>query len=113
MLKSLDQFGHAINLTYEGATTFKTKVGGFFTILSGIGVLAFFIIQLMKVIEKQSDVITLFNFRQVAVERLEMPLDTNKFDIAFFLYSMYPPAAAQLHRYMYGKIELSILRYDA
>jgi hypothetical protein len=37
-LKSIDVYGPPISLTYKKETTFKTKIGGFLTILSKLAI---------------------------------------------------------------------------
>ncbi len=61
-----------MNLTYEGETTFTSVIGGIATSIAGLGMLAFFLVQLMRVLNKESDVISIFNFRQVSIEQLEL-----------------------------------------
>jgi hypothetical protein len=45
-----DIYGHPINLTYKGESTYKTFLGGSCTIFAKMIVLAFFIYELMSVV---------------------------------------------------------------
>ncbi len=49
-IRSLDQFGDPITFTYNGSANYKSTLGGFITILSRLGVLCFFLIQVVKII---------------------------------------------------------------
>lgn len=54
MIRRFDSYGHPINLTYEGETTYKSILGGLFTLLTRIAILAFLISELISVAEKKS-----------------------------------------------------------
>ena len=41
MLQSLDKFGHPIGVTYRGDTEFKTRLGGFITLLTYVLVILY------------------------------------------------------------------------
>ncbi len=56
MVRSIDSYGHPINLTYNGDSTYKSMLGGFFTILARLGILAFLIIEILNVADKKSTV---------------------------------------------------------
>ncbi len=53
-LRAIDLYGHPINLTYKGETTYKSLVGAFFTIITRIGILTFFVLEIINVINKDS-----------------------------------------------------------
>ena len=56
IIRRVDCYGHPINLTYEGQSTFKSLLGGLFTILTRMAILAFFISELIQVVHKKSNI---------------------------------------------------------
>ncbi len=56
MVRALDSYGHPINLTYNGDTTYKSTLGGFMTILARIAIIGYLISELLNVIDKKSNV---------------------------------------------------------
>ena len=43
-LRDIDSLGQNIGLTHKKATTYKTAVGGFVTVLANIGLFAYFLV---------------------------------------------------------------------
>jgi hypothetical protein len=54
LLKKVDIYGEPISLKYNNAKTYKTAFGGFITVTFILGMLAYFIVLLMKIIHKES-----------------------------------------------------------
>jgi hypothetical protein len=52
-ITKLDIYGHPINLTYKGESTYKTLLGGIFTILAQFLIISFFLYELMSVINNK------------------------------------------------------------
>ena len=57
-LRSYDQHGHPISLTYDNETEYKSPIGGIFTILSNGLVLAYFIYLLKTLIGREKFTVT-------------------------------------------------------
>jgi hypothetical protein len=56
-ITKIDIYGHPINLTYRGSSTYKTLLGGLFTMLVRFLVLAFFLYEMMGVIYNTPSII--------------------------------------------------------
>lgn len=56
VLKSIDIYGTPITLTYKGQGTFKTFVGGIFTLITLVIVMSYFLSSITSIIEKVATV---------------------------------------------------------
>lgn len=56
IIKSFDFHGAPVSLTYKGGATHKSFTGGIITILSRLGILAFFLSMINDVINKTKSV---------------------------------------------------------
>ena len=56
IIRSIDSYGHPISLTYKNESTFKSLLGGVFTILTRLCVFAFLLSEILDVINKKSTV---------------------------------------------------------
>ena len=54
LLRSCDKFGKSVEVNYRGKTSYKTKYGGFTSIISTIAVLGYAVHRLVLMISKES-----------------------------------------------------------
>ena len=52
----MDAYGHQINLTYKNDSSFKTTFGGLVTILTRLGIFAYFILEMNTVFQRKSTI---------------------------------------------------------
>lgn len=57
-LRKIDTFGHPITLTYKGEPTFKSPLGGFFTLAVYAIVISYFLTLLKGVITRENFTVT-------------------------------------------------------
>mmetsp|Transcript_40984 Transcript_40984/g.30146 ORF Transcript_40984/g.30146 Transcript_40984/m.30146 type:complete len:85 (+) Transcript_40984:3-257(+) len=53
-LKLIDAYGQPLTFSFKGEHYYKTRLGGFLTVLSGLAVLAYFFMQLSKILQYQN-----------------------------------------------------------
>ncbi len=85
IIRNFDSYGHPINLTYEGETTYKSFIGGLLTILTRVAILSYLISELLQVLDKKSTV-EVSEFKQnAALDPNNYSIDQSKFDMAIRL----------------------------
>ncbi|CDW81840.1 UNKNOWN [Stylonychia lemnae] len=95
-----DQFGHPISLTYKRNNTFKTFFGGFITILFRMGIVVFLVFEIMKVVEKKSNIANSQYRRNLVEDKRQYQIDLTNFDLAYSIFSTDPKIAANIDRYV-------------
>ena len=68
IVKSMDIYGHQINLTFKGESTHKTVLGGIFTFIANVIIMAFFIYQLLSVISNTPSINNSFYSRDLTTD---------------------------------------------
>ena len=84
-VRSIDSYGHPVNIMYKKNATFKSRIGGVFTILARMAILIYFCFSLADVINKKTTVTNSSYIRNTAVDTTEYHYDLNNFDIAVSL----------------------------
>ena len=84
-LQKIDLFGRPITFTFENRNSFNSNIGGIFTILLVLGLLALFVSEMINVFGRQKQVITTTTNR---VNIIDNPEDMNlgmdpRFNFAF------------------------------
>ncbi len=57
-IKNLDEYGQPISLTYKDEETYRSMFGGLLTVGTKCGLLIFFILQILRIINKEADIQT-------------------------------------------------------
>ena len=78
----MDIYGHPINLTYKEHDTYRSFVGGVFTIISRLIVCIYLILELKSVVEKKSTITSTAKIINTATDNTHYTLDQNMFDFA-------------------------------
>eukprot|EP00347_Sterkiella_histriomuscorum_P023350 403334981 len=88
-LRKMDVFGHPITFTYKHNDSFKSSIGGVFTLLFRIGILVYFLIEISSVFQKKSTIQNSTYIRNLSVDKTQTNLDPSNFDIAvsMFMYN--------------------------
>lgn len=82
-LRRIDNFGHPITLTYKGDSTFKSPLGGFFTLAVYAIVLSFFFTLLKAVIIRDNFTVTnTYTKRDIQDTSSILDLSIDNFEIA-------------------------------
>lgn len=81
-LTNMDEYGHPIELKYKGESTFKTQIGGFFTLISRCILIVYLYFELNDVHEKKSTVTVNNYIRNLALDKTEYKQDASNFDFA-------------------------------
>ena len=55
-LEYIDYHGHPISLSYKNRTTYQTTFGGVITLLSRLGILAYFLVLVNLIVNRQKTV---------------------------------------------------------
>lgn len=79
---------------FKNDTTFKSKLGGTFTILGKVVILGYFLFQVADVIQKKTTVTNSSYIRNTAIEDTEYNYDISNFDVAVnlrYALSSYEP----------------------
>ena len=93
-MRSLDIYGHPINLTYKEHDTYKSVLGGAFTIISRLIVFIYLILELKSVSDKKSTITTTAKIINTATDTIQYTLDQSMFDFAVninYLNAQYEP----------------------
>ena len=85
MVRRVDSYGHPINLTYRGETTYKSYFGGVVTIITRIAILAFLISELINVMHVKNTVQVSESRRNVALDKTIYNFTEKEFDLALRL----------------------------
>ncbi|CDW88841.1 UNKNOWN [Stylonychia lemnae] len=87
-IKQQDMYGRPITLTYQKSQTFKSVIGGIFTLITRLSILVFFLLELANVLRKQSTIKNSNYIRDLANDLTEYQFDQSNFDIAVSLSYM-------------------------
>ena len=103
-LRNSDIYGHPINLTYNDSPTYKTILGGIWTLITRCGIFAYFVVQILGVINHQSAIRTSQQLIDTTLDPTVYTIEQSKFDFAINLqyalnYSF--PESLDLHQYVY------------
>eukprot|EP00347_Sterkiella_histriomuscorum_P014184 403361841 len=91
-IRNLDSYGHPISLSYKDSSTYKSVFGGIFTLIARIGLLAYFLVDISQVFQKQRYQITLSTtFRDLVTSEKQILLNRNNFDVAVAVYKTDSP----------------------
>ena len=82
LLRTQDNYGHPINLTYKSDTTYKSTLGGVLSLIAKIGMIIFFIVELKNVFSKQFRLTVTEKLINTAIDPASIHLDRHKFDFA-------------------------------
>ena len=82
LIKSVDLYGDQVTFHYKNSSTVKSFIGGFFTILSRLGILAFLLVLLQSVINMDSVVTFKTVNRSLIKDKSIYNLKLDNFDIA-------------------------------
>ncbi len=74
-IRNIDAYGHPINFTYKKDTTYKSLLGGFATIITRFAIFAYFIVELMNVINKKDTIRITSIVRNFAIDPTIYSLD--------------------------------------
>lgn len=111
-MRSFDSYGHPINLTYNGDSTFKSTVGGFFTILARIAIFGYLVSELLNVIDKKSIVKVSEIIRDTALDKTLYNFTQDNFDMAVRLNYMLPGGETYNEKlYKYAKVNILELSF--
>ncbi|CDW84441.1 UNKNOWN [Stylonychia lemnae] len=114
LLRSLDQFGVPISLTYKNEPVLKSHAGGVATILSRVIVLAFMIVQIQDVYNRVCTIQTSIYKRDLNSDFTEFNLTEQIFDIGlkleYIFFEKDPTIQANLDQYVY--LQLSQNEYQ-
>ncbi|CDW75001.1 UNKNOWN [Stylonychia lemnae] len=99
-IRQQDQFGHPISLRYKNNSTFKTFFGGFITILFRMGIIVFLVFEIMKVVDKKSNITNSQYRRNLVEDRRQYQIDLTNFDLAYNVFSSDPIITANIDRYV-------------
>eukprot|EP00347_Sterkiella_histriomuscorum_P004656 403359614 len=80
-LRSIDQYGHPIQLNYNGEETFKSSIGGIFTIISLFLVIGYFGILIQALVENDSDIKAFIGYKDYFKQQFEV-IPNDNFDFA-------------------------------
>eukprot|EP00347_Sterkiella_histriomuscorum_P005213 403357460 len=108
-IKNIDAYGYPIGLTYKNSRTFQSTLGGAFTIAARLGIMVFFILEIINVLNKQSILKTTSYIRDLSVDQTEYLFDQENYDIAVKLQYQAKifkgkNITDQLHKYAYAQI---------
>ena len=78
----MDIYGHPINLTYKEHETYKSVLGGVFTIISRLLVCIYLILEFKSVVDKKSTITSTEKIINIATNSTQYTLDQNMFDFA-------------------------------
>lgn len=107
IVRSLDSYGHPINLTYNGDSTYKSTIGGLFTIFARIAILGYFVSELLNVVDKKSTVTVSEIIRDTALDKTLYNFTSNEFDMAVRLNYLAPGNEAYNEKlYRYAKVDI-------
>ena len=109
-LRNIDAYGHPINLTYKNDTTYKSLLGGAATILTRIGIFAFFLVELMNVINKKDSIRTSSIVRDFAIDPTVYTLNETVFDLAvnFYYNNADDPKQSEISKNMHQYMEVIV-----
>ena len=85
LIQKCDLYGHPINLTYNGEETFKSILGGVFSILYSLAVLAWLVASIAGAINHDGSITTSSYFRDTTLDNATYSLNKSNFDIALKL----------------------------
>eukprot|EP00347_Sterkiella_histriomuscorum_P017583 403348782 len=80
-LRSIDQFGHPIQLNYKGEEAFKSSIGGIFTIISLFLVIGYFSLLIKALTENDSDIKAIIGYKDYFKQSFEVNVN-DTFDFA-------------------------------
>ena len=84
-LRKIDIFGYPITLKFRGKDTFRTAVGGIFTLAIVLGLLSYFIIMLKQMVTNEYSQVynSVKKIGNIAIDKtINFNLTTSNFDIA-------------------------------
>ncbi len=112
MVRGLDSYGHPINLTYNGGTTYKSTLGGFMTILARLAIFGYLISELLNVIDKKSNVQISEYIRNTALDTTQYNFTQKDFDMAVRLnYFTDSTGEYNKHLYRYAKVTIAQISF--
>eukprot|EP00347_Sterkiella_histriomuscorum_P017004 403351025 len=115
MVRSVDMYGAPINLMYKSKDTYQTFLGGFFTIITRLAVLLYFILGLTDIYNKQGTIVKKTLYRDPLKEDILIDVDQQKFDIGitFSVNDSSQDVSDNIYRYFQIKVRNFSVNYDS
>src|SRR5687768_15343496 len=82
LLRGIDMYGHPITLTYKNQATYKTALGGVFTIISRCLLLSYFLYQVVNIINHESTITTTTHKNNITMDPTKYAFNSSNFDFA-------------------------------
>eukprot|EP00347_Sterkiella_histriomuscorum_P004038 403361982 len=95
----MDAFGHPINFTYKHNDSFKSQIGGVFTLLFRMGIMVYFLLEISSVFQKKSTIQNLTYIKNLSIDKTETILDSSNFDIALNMFMSNDTVRNNLSKY--------------
>ena len=67
-ITSLDIFGYPISLTYNEDSSFKSLIGGLFTIMAELAILSYFLLQVASIYQNAQTTSSSYYYRDLLVD---------------------------------------------
>eukprot|EP00347_Sterkiella_histriomuscorum_P004461 403360374 len=114
LVRSVDMYGAPINLMYKSKDTYQTILGGIFTIITRLAVLAFFMYGLINVYNKNGSIVKKTLYRDPLKENIRVEADQQKFDlgITFGIFDSSSDFYENVYRYFQVKVSNATVSHD-